>query len=54
MTKITATIKEACEMSGLGRTTLYSKMAEGSLDTVCVGRRRLVKVDSLRKLLEAA
>lgn len=49
--KITATIKEACAMTGLGRTTLYSRIADGSLDAVSIGRRRLVKVDSLRKLV---
>lgn len=52
--KITATIKEACEMSGLGKTTLYARIALGEIATVTVGRRRLVKVDSLLRLLEAA
>lgn len=52
--KITATIKEACEMSGLGKTTIYERIASGDLATVTVGRRRLVKVDSLLRLLEAA
>lgn len=52
--KITATIKEACEMSGLSRSKLYLLMGEGKLDTITVGRRRLVKVASLRALLESA
>lgn len=53
MTKITATVKEACEMSGLGKTKLYELIGNGSLDTTTVGRRRLVKVDSLRALVSA-
>jgi excisionase family DNA binding protein len=52
--KITATNQEACAMSGLGRTTLYSLIGQNKIDTVTVGRRRLVKVDSLKALLEAA
>ncbi|MFZ5696166.1 MAG: helix-turn-helix domain-containing protein [Pseudomonadota bacterium] len=53
MTKITATIKEACEMSGLGKTTLYAMIAQGKLEATTVGRRRLVKVESLRALVAA-
>lgn len=52
--KITATIREACSMTGLGKTTLYSRIASGDLETVTIGRRRLVKVESLRQLVEAA
>lgn len=52
--KITATIAEAGAMSGLGKTKLYELIGDGKIDTVTVGRRRLVKVDSLRALLEAA
>lgn len=52
--KITATVREACEMTGLGKTKLYELMGNGSLQTTTIGRRRLVKVDSLRQLVEAA
>lgn len=52
--KIAGTIEEARQASGLGKTTLYQKIAEGTLETVTVGRRRLVKWDSLRAMLEAA
>lgn len=52
--KITATVKEACEMSGLGKTKLYELIGDGSVATTRIGRRRLVKVDSLRAVLEAA
>lgn len=52
--QITTTIKGACDMSGLGKTKLYSLIAENKIDTITVGRRRLVKIDSLRALLNAA
>ena len=52
--KLTATVREACEMTGLGKTTLYSLLAQGVVESTTVGRRRLIKVESLRRLLEAA
>jgi excisionase family DNA binding protein len=54
MDTVTLTIQRAKEVSGLGRTTLYKQISDGKLDVVKVGRRTLIKVDSLRRLLEAA
>jgi excisionase family DNA binding protein len=50
--RLTCTINEACEATGLGRTKLYELIGAGALDTITVGRRRLVSVRSLRTLLE--
>lgn len=47
-------INDACRVTSIGRTRLYELIAEGKLSTVSVGRRRLVKAESVRKLLEAA
>jgi predicted DNA-binding transcriptional regulator AlpA len=47
------TMREACRASGLSRTTLYERMAAGDLKTTTVGRRRLVNVRSLLKLVGA-
>jgi excisionase family DNA binding protein len=52
--RLTCTITEACQATGLGRTKLYELIGEGYLDTTTVGRRRLVLVRSLRTLLEAS
>jgi len=51
--KLTCTINEACEMTGLGRTKLYELIGDGHLTTTTVGRRRLVVVRSLLSLLES-
>jgi excisionase family DNA binding protein len=51
--RLTCTIGEACEVTGLGRTTLYELIGTGRLRTTTVGRRRLVVVDSLLALLKA-
>jgi excisionase family DNA binding protein len=48
---ITVTIADAREISGLGNSTLWKLIGEGRLDTVSVGRRRLILYDSLEKLL---
>ena len=51
--RLTCTINEACEMTGLGRTKLYELIGDGHLATTTVGRRRLVVVRSLLSLLES-
>ena len=52
--QFTTTIKQACQQSGLGKTKVYELIATGKLDTVKIGRRTLVKAESLRRLLEIA
>jgi excisionase family DNA binding protein len=50
--RLTCTINEAREATGLGRTKLYELIGAGHLATTTVGRRRLVVVRSLLSLLE--
>jgi len=50
--RLSCTIAEACEVTGLGRTKLYELIGNGHLATTTVGRRRLVLVRSLLSLLE--
>jgi excisionase family DNA binding protein len=50
--RLTCTIDEAREVTGLGRTKLYELIGTGHLATTTVGRRRLVFVSSLRALLD--
>jgi excisionase family DNA binding protein len=51
--RLTCTISEACEVTGLGRTKLYELIGDAHLATTTVGRRRLVVVRSLLSLLES-
>jgi excisionase family DNA binding protein len=48
---IAVTIPTARRISGLGNSTIWKLISEGRLDTVSVGRRRLILYDSLEKLL---
>jgi excisionase family DNA binding protein len=50
--RLSCTIAEACEATGLGRTKLYELIGDGRLATKTVGRRRLVLVRSLLSLLQ--
>jgi len=52
-TKITCSVKEATELTGIGKTTLYALLAEGKITSTRIGAKRLIHVDSLRRLLEA-
>lgn len=45
-------IKEACLLSSLGRTTIYSCILDGSLKVTRVGRRTIILAESLRALVE--
>jgi excisionase family DNA binding protein len=44
-------VEAAAKAYGLSRTTLYKLLAEGRLQSVLVGRRRLILRDSLEALL---
>ena len=41
-------IPEACVCTGIGRSYLYERLAEGSIRSVKAGRRRLVDAASLQ------
>jgi excisionase family DNA binding protein len=45
--RFSATILEACEGTGIGRTKLYELISRGAVRTQKVGTRTLVLVDSL-------
>ncbi|MCK1666496.1 helix-turn-helix domain-containing protein [Bradyrhizobium sp. 153] len=50
--RLTCTIDDACEATGLGRTKLYELIGAGHIVTTTIGRRRLVAVRSLLELLD--
>lgn len=50
--KLGYSIREACETTSLGRTTLYSHIAAGRLRTVRVGGRTIIPAEALRSFLK--
>lgn len=50
--KIAYSIREACEASSLGRTTIYGHIAAGRLVAKRIGGRTVILADSLRALID--
>jgi excisionase family DNA binding protein len=44
-------IRDACRLTGIGRSLLYRLIGEGRIGSVKAGKRRLVLVESLRSWL---
>lgn len=49
-TPMLTSVNDACAALNVGRTSLYSLINSGRLDTVKLGRRTLVKVSSIKAL----
>jgi excisionase family DNA binding protein len=54
MEVLAVSINDAAKVVGLGRTSIYAMIADGQLDAFKLGRRRLVRVDSIRRLVAAS
>ena len=54
MEPIFASINETARALSVGRTSVYLMLKEGRLESVKLGRRTLIKVASIRRLLETA
>lgn len=52
MELITASINDTAKALGLGRTSVYALIKEGRLEAIKLGRRTLIKVASIRKLID--
>ena len=51
-TKITLSIEEAADYTGIGRNTLRNLVEWGKLPVLKVGRKVLIKIDILEKFME--
>lgn len=52
MDAIATSINEAAKALSVGRTTIYELIKRGRLKTIKLGRRTLVTVESVRRLVE--
>ena len=50
---VAAPINDTARSLGIGRTKVYELISEGKLQTIKIGRRTLVKADSIRALVAA-
>jgi excisionase family DNA binding protein len=49
--KLAYSIREACEASSLGRTTIYALIGAGKLQSVRIGGRTVIPAESLNALI---
>jgi excisionase family DNA binding protein len=54
MEPIATSVSQAAAALSLGRTSIYALIKEGRLETLKLGRRTLIKVESIRRLCETA
>lgn len=52
--RLSYSVAEASHVTGIGRTTLYKLMGDGSLASVKIGNRRLIPASALQAILQAA
>jgi len=49
--RLTCSVAEACDAIGLSRAKIYELIAGGAVDSLTIGRRRLIRVPSLKRLV---
>ena len=54
MEPICCSVQDAAKSIGVCRATIYNWMRDGRLQTSRVGGRRLVKIEGVKRLVEAA
>lgn len=52
MERLTNSINETARTLSVGRTTVYAMIADGRLEVIKLGRRTLVKTESIRRLVD--
>lgn len=53
LTPETITIQRAIELYGFGRTKLYELIQRGDIEAVKLGRRTLLRADSIRAFIDS-
>lgn len=53
MDPLLISVQEAARTLSVGRTSIYQLIKSGELETMKLGRRRLITIQSLRRLTEA-
>jgi excisionase family DNA binding protein len=52
MDPLLISVQEAAQTLSVGRTSIYQLIKSGELETMKLGRRRLITIQSLRRLTE--
>ena len=54
MEPVLCSIADAARLLGIGKTKAYELIDQGALGTVTIGARRLVQMDSIKRLAEGS
>lgn len=52
MEKLAYSISETARALSMGRTSIYAMMSDGRLESFKLGRRTLIKAESIRRLVD--
>lgn len=52
MTQLAYSINDTAKALSLGRTSIYALIADGRLEAFKLGRRTLIKADSIKRLID--
>jgi excisionase family DNA binding protein len=52
MERLAYSINDTAKALSLGRTSIYAMIADGRLEALKLGRRTLIKADSIRRVVE--
>lgn len=51
--KVGYSVEETMQATGLGRSTVYELLGSGELESIKVGRRRIVPVDAITQFMNS-
>ncbi|NQW09430.1 MAG: helix-turn-helix domain-containing protein [Alphaproteobacteria bacterium] len=46
--RVAVSVEDAAAMAGIGRTTIYAALGSGTLPSLKIGKRRLIRVEALK------
>jgi len=52
MERLVYSVKETARLLSMGRTSIYAMIADGRLESFKLGRRTLIKGESIRRLVD--
>jgi excisionase family DNA binding protein len=52
MEKLGLSVEEAAEVIGIGRSEVYERLARGEIESIKIGRRRIITMEAAKRFLD--